>query len=175
MGNTTFFHGLAKRRAAFAFLLPVLLFCVFAGLTCTAFLGGCTQSETVATATAIPQPSADVSATIRTRVAAKVKALVQAHPTASPYLNDAAKVCFEISGVKLPDPVVLKALFAVGEGFAPKATQPEIDKVLGPVLDTYTADYPTASAVQGGSKNYLTLLGEGIQDGVKAAGVSEAP
>lgn len=119
----------------------------------------------------VPQPSADASATIRARVATVTKAFVGAHPAVSPWANEAAKVCFAVSGAKLPDPTVLRTLFGTAEVFAPAS----IDGLLAEVLAIYTRDYPLVSSAQGAGKNYLTLLGQGIQDGVKAAAVGEAP
>ncbi len=157
----------------FGFLWQVALLTVLAmviGVT----LPACSRQQLATAQTVavqVPQPSLDASTTIRACVAAKVKALVQAHPETAPWVNGAATVCYEISGVKLPDPTVLKALFGSVEMFAP----PKTTLVLDGILDVYTADYPLASSVQGASKNYLTLLGQGIQDGVKAAAVGDAP
>ena len=119
-------------------------------------------------------PSADVAATIRTRVAATVEKVVLAHPKTAPWANGFATVCFQFCKVQLPSPTVMKGLFAVAETFAPS----EIDQVLDGIMGLYSQDYTTALAVQGAGGNYLLLLGQGIQDGIasaKAASTTEAP
>ncbi len=139
-----------------------------------AAVSGCSpQNASTATSTAqsIPQPGANVTQTIRERVAAVVKKEALAHPATAPWINDLAKASFEIAGYDLPAPAVLKTIFGAVSAFAP----PDIAKPIADVLDLYTQDYTAASAIQGGSKAYLTALGQGIQDGVKQAGFSEAP
>ena len=145
-----------------------------AGLALSAGFSGCThdQVQTAQTiAVQVPQPSDAAAATIRARVALAVKAYVGAHPATSAWANEAAKVCFAISGAALPDPAVLRTLFSAAEIYAPAS----VDGLLSDVLALYQRDYPLVASAQGASKNYLTLLGEGIQDGVKAAAVGEAP
>ena len=170
----TFAPRPASRRVvtlpSFLLLVGLTIFALCFG----ALMTGCTSSDreqVINQAGTVPQPDAGLSQTIRVRVAAVVKKEVQAHPSTAPWVNGLAQVCFKAAGYPLPAPATLQTLFGVATTFAP----PEITRPVSAVLDLYTQDYQAASAVQGGGKAYLTLLGQGIQDGVKAAGVSDAP
>ena len=164
----------AKRRVVSLRSLLLIAGLAAAAVGFGTLMSGCNSSrnaQTIPTARAVPQPDSGLSRTIRERVAAVVKKEVQAHPATAPWTNGLAQVCFKVAGYPLTAPVTLQSLFGVATMFAPA----EITRPVGAVLDLYTQDYQAASAVQSGSKAYLTLLGQGIQDGVKAAGVSDAP
>ena len=155
-------------------ILGLAVVAIAATLAISSLTTGCTSSQTEAVVTraeAVPTPSAGVLQTIRTRVAAVVKVEVQKHPAIANWVNGFAQACFGWNSASLPAPGTLQFLFGLASTYAPA----EITGPASAVLQIYTQDYPAASAIQGGAGPYLTALGQGIQDGVKAASVGEAP
>ncbi len=167
-------------KTVIVLFLAVLAFGVMAGtVACVgdkpATAPATIQAKVVTTAAEVPAPSAALAVKIRADVATAIKAEVQKHPQIAAWCNELAKLCFRFSTTHLPSVSILKAGFAAVQMVAPADIVKPITPAIADVLKVYSDNHDALAAVQNAGTPWLTIIGEGIQDGVAASGVTEAP